>query len=159
MQRPEGWQDGSTLTAPRGSGAFGIVGTISIGTLNTPPSAKGARMEADEEGNPLPEVENAPLVVDVEFVETEETHDAPLLNAAEQVSTTKASGPMELPPSLPTPVGRARVVTVINQKGGVGKTTSVINVAAQMGLRGHKVLVVDADSQGNCATGLGVDKS
>ena len=159
MQRPEGWQDGSTPTAPRGSGAFGIVGTISIGTLNTPPSAEGARMEADEEGNPLPEVENAPLVVDVEFVETEETHDAPLLNAAEQVSTTKASGPMELPPSLPTPVGRARVVTVINQKGGVRKTTSVLNVAAQMGLRGHKVLVVDADSQGNCATGLGVDKS
>ena len=115
-------------------------------------------MKADEGDNPLPEVEKAPLVVDVEFVETEEAHDAPLLNAAEQVSTTQASGPMHLPSSLPTPAGRARVVTVINQKGGVGKTTSVINVAAQMGLRGHKVLVVDADSQGNCATGLGVDK-
>ena len=35
----------------------------------------------------------------------------------------------------------------------------MINVAAQLGLRGHRILVVDADSQGNCATGLGVDKS
>ena len=76
-------------------------------------------MKADEGDNPLPEVEKAPLVVDVEFVETEEAHDAPLLNAAEQVSTTQASGPMHLPSSLPTPAGRARVVTVINQKGGV----------------------------------------
>ena len=50
-------------------------------------------------------------------------------------------------------------MTVINQKGGVGKTTSVINIAAQIALRGHRVLVIDADSQGNCATGLGVDKS
>ncbi|MEC9200952.1 MAG: AAA family ATPase, partial [Candidatus Thermoplasmatota archaeon] len=75
----------------------------------------------------------------------------------ESVRTKRASSPMELPMSLPTPEGRARVVTVINQKGGVGKTTTVINVAAQLGLRGYRILVVDADSQGNCATGLGVD--
>ena len=64
-----------------------------------------------------------------------------------------------MPFPSPTPSGRARVVTVINQKGGVGKTTTVINIASQIALRGHRVLVVDADSQGNCATGLGVDKS
>ena len=57
--------------------------------------------------------------------------------------------------ALDTHRGRGRVVAVINQKGGVGKTTTVINVASQLGLRGYKILVVDADSQGNCATGLG----
>ena len=41
----------------------------------------------------------------------------------------------------------------------MGKTTTVINIAAQIALRGFRVLVIDSDSQGNCATGLGVDKS
>ena len=100
-----------------------------------------------------------PLIVDVEFTESEEIAGSPILDSVESVRTKKASSPMELPMSLPTPEGRARVVTVINQKGGVGKTTTVINVASQLGLRGYRILVVDADSQGNCATGLGVDKS
>ena len=99
------------------------------------------------------------MIVDVEFTESDEIAGSPILDSVESVRTKKASSPMELPMSLPTPEGRARVVTVINQKGGVGKTTTVINVAAQLGLRGHRILVVDADSQGNCATGLGVDKS
>ena len=50
-------------------------------------------------------------------------------------------------------------MTVMNQKGGVGKTTTVINVATHLALNGVRVLVVDCDQQGNCATGLGIDKS
>ena len=113
----------------------------------------------EDDSGPLSASNGNPLIVDVEFTESEEIAGSPILDSVESVRTKKASSPMELPMSLPTPEGRARVVTVINQKGGVGKTTTVINVAAQLGLRGYRILVVDADSQGNCATGLGVDKS
>ena len=107
----------------------------------------------------LPEVGEAPLIIDVEFLEEEDETLAQPLDSIDEVSFSRPKSAMELPPSLPTPQGRARVVTVINQKGGVGKTTTVINIAAQIALRGFRVLVIDSDSQGNCATGLGVDKS
>lgn len=49
-----------------------------------------------------------------------------------------------------------RVLTVANRKGGTGKTTTVVNLAAEMAARGRRVLVVDLDTQGHVATGLGV---
>ena len=120
-----------------------------IGGVHPQAGALAADADVSRETAPMPTIRTA---ADLAAFPMDE--DTPLAKAAQHTILARQTALAR--PAIPRP-DATRVFVVANQKGGVGKTTSTVNVAAALGQLGQRVLVVDLDPQGNASTALSID--